>query len=243
MKSKNILNDELIDSGQLSKIALQRYPFGKCTITDDHFKKDSKLFLETIVDIFVCTDYFPKDELQNFSINLILDYLEKTHQHYLNKSLPEIEQTIYTLKQNYSQTHPCLLLLELFFKDYKRHLMEHISYEENAFFPYVKYLLKAKNSDAFILNANNKIGQYSLNDFCKEHTDNEIGLKNVRQAIYKYEPSATNQSPYRILLTQLKVFEMDLHLHARIEEEILLPKTLELENEIKSKFITKVLKN
>jgi regulator of cell morphogenesis and NO signaling len=239
MKSKSIFYEELIDSNQLTQIALQRYPIDNSSIPNEFFRKDSKLFLETIVDIFVCIDYFPKEELQNFSVDLILDYLERTHKHYLNKSLPEIEQTIHNLKQNYSQTHPCLLLLELFFKDYRNHLAEHINYEENTFFPYIKYLLKAKE----LQNTNIKIGHYSLNDFCKEHTDNEIGLRNVRQAIYKYEPTATKQSPYRILLTQLKVFEMDLHLHARIEEEILLPKVIELENQIKSKFITTVLKN
>lgn len=229
---KHTLQEGLLNSNHLTKIALQRYSFDS-NETSDHFKTNNKQFLETIVDIFVYTNYFPKEELQKFSIQLILDYLVKTHQNYIKKSLPELEQTIYILKQEYDQTtYPCLLLLELFFKDYKKHLVEHITYEENTFFPYINYLINTQTKN--VLQKDCKIGSYKMTDFCKKHTDTELSLKNVRKAISNYEPSSTNTSLYRILLTQLKIFEMDLHLHAQIEEDILLPKAIELENKIKT---------
>ena len=65
--------------------------------------------------------------------------------------------------------------------------------------------------------------------------DTEDELKDIRETMRLYQPPATNESLYRILLTQLETFEQDLHVHARIEEEVLIPKALKLESELQSR--------
>jgi regulator of cell morphogenesis and NO signaling len=77
--------------------------------------------------------------------------------------------------------------------------------------------------------------RYSIAEFLKDHHDTEDELKDIREAIRLYQPPSTNESLYRILLTQLETFEQDLHVHALIEEEVLIPKALKLESEVRSR--------
>jgi len=54
----------------------------------------------------------------------------------------------------------------------------------------------------------------------------------VRNTILSYQPPSTNQTPYRILITQLQAFERDLAVHALIEDRVLIPRTLQLEKKL-----------
>lgn len=70
---------------------------------------------------------------------------------------------------------------------------------------------------------------YSLQKFIDNHHDTEKDLSNVKEAILNYEPPESNQTPYRILLTQIDAFEKDLSVHALIEDSVLIPRALQLE--------------
>ena len=76
---------------------------------------------------------------------------------------------------------------------------------------------------------------YSISTFIAEHNDMENDLAEVRKVIVDYSPAySITPFPYRIFLIQLQLFENDLRKHAQIEDEVLVPKALHLENELLS---------
>jgi regulator of cell morphogenesis and NO signaling len=175
---------------------------------------------------------FPKEELERFDLRVILDYIKRTHQYYLNKRLPEMEQCINLLLQDYTGDHPLLLILRNFYHDYRANLTRHINAEEKQVLPHIELLLDAATK-GYTLHAYNKLSDgYSLKNFFDDHTDTEKDLEEVRRVITQYNPPATNQTPYRILLTQMQLFEKDLSIHAMIEDEILIPKAIALEDSL-----------
>ncbi|MDR3711907.1 MAG: hemerythrin domain-containing protein [Puia sp.] len=164
-----------------------------------------------------------------FPVDLIVDYIQRTHVFYLQKKLPEIEQSIFLLSGLYTSHHPILAALQNFFQRYCRDLTAHIRAEETELLPYIVLLQRASGaSDAlseFILTRQ----RYSISAFLADHHDTEDELKDIRQTIGLYEPPTTNASLYRILITQLQTFEQDLRVHALIEDQVLIPKSLQLE--------------
>ena len=52
-----------------------------------------------------------------------------------------------------------------------------------------------------------------------------------------YNPPPANQMLYRTLLTQLELFEQDLHVHALMEEEVLIPKALIIETALNERLL------
>lgn len=239
-----VINMEYLDNDQLKQLATQRYETSRTSlvknITTDKFDSE---FIEIITKSFINSDYFPKEELSLFSIETVINYLEKTHDLYLQKRIPEIGQTIKIMRNDFDSKHPALLLLDIFFSNYARYLSDHINEEEKELFPYIKSLIKIKKLNTPLNLIHLEVGKYSFKDFFKEHTDTEKDIQDVLSAINLYDPSKSNHTPYRILLTQLKMFDIDLRLHARIEEEILLPQAILLKEEILGKFTIKTSQN
>lgn len=209
---------------------LQRYDIGQAHHLVYSYEELTRLginaeFVFALLDVFEDDRSFSKDDFEKFSIDLILDYIRKTHQYYLQRKLMEIEQSIHLLMQNYPVAHPLLVILNDFFSDYKDHLTSHISVEESQLLPYIEHLARVEEGKA----SYQARPAYSLNTFLIHHHDTEKDLAEVREAILRYSPPLTSETPYRILLSQLQVFEKDLAVHALIEDEVLLPRAMNLE--------------
>jgi regulator of cell morphogenesis and NO signaling len=172
---------------------------------------------------------FSAADFEPFSVELIVEYIQRTHVFYLQKKLPEIEQSILLLSGLYTDHHPILAVLHNFFHRYCEDLTTHIRAEETMLLPYIALLDRSADAPGpyseYILARR----QHSIAGFLAEHHDTEDELRDVREAIRLYDPPDTNASLYRVLLTQLETFEQDLCVHACIEDQVLIPKALQLE--------------
>ncbi len=190
--------------------------------------KEQKLnedFIQTLLKTYDDTLEFPYHELSEYGIHEILGYLKLTHKYYLTKKLPEIEQTIIHLNVNYKQSHNLLVLLCSFFVNYKQKLEEHIKYEEKYLFPYIENLVQKKI-------ASETLNIFSAKTFSENHTDIESDLYKVRQTILGYTGSQKTPLPYNIFLSQLQSFEIDLCKHSMIEDLVLIPMVIKLEEKL-----------
>ena len=193
-------------------------------------------FVFALKKVFENEKSFSPEMFSVFSLDIIIDYIRRTHQFYLHKKLLEIEQSIHLLLQDYNDQHPLLYILQNFYSQYKTDLGEHIKAEENCLLPYILFLRDSEENgftqqDLFI-----RTRTYSLNSFLEAHSDPDEELQRVRLSILRYQPPQTNQTPYRILLSQLAVFEKDLSVHALIEEKVLIPRALNIEKNLLAEF-------
>lgn len=175
---------------------------------------------------------FPLDELSKFSICEILNYLKLTHRFYLYKKLPEIEQTILQLHNNYSETHQFLILMCHHFVVFKNKLIEHIKFEETVLFPYVQKLIELSETNSMV-EIKNVLSSFSVKKFNEVHSDIEIDLQQVRLDILTSSKKFNNPLPFRVFLCQIEYFEIDLCKHAMIEDDVLMKKIELLENNLK----------
>ncbi|MEJ7588001.1 MAG: hypothetical protein WKI04_10620 [Ferruginibacter sp.] len=196
-------------------------------------------FIYALLHTFEDEKTFLEEDYQKFSLEIIIDYIRKTHRYYLTKKLCEIEQSIEILLKDYSGNHPLLNILNDFFSEYTADLTAHIRTEEKELLPYINCLLRFEKQETGLDAYLAAIKRYSLKSFVDSHHDTEKDLSNVREAILQYQPPASNQTPYRILLTQLHAFETDLSVHALIEDRVLIPRALKLEEKLYSLFYQK----
>lgn len=227
---------------------LQRYNLASDTnllIPYEAFKRINidQQFIYALLQLFENEKSFCEKDFRKFTLEVIIDYIKKTHTFYLTKKLAEIDQSIQILLKDYSYNHPLLHILNNFFSQYKTDLTEHINEEERQLLPYIKFLLKCNKEEMdvaeyFILTKN-----YCLHTFIETHHDTEESLSKVKEAIILYRPPTTNQTPYRILLSQLESLEKDLSVHALIEDHVLIPRAIQLERELNNRFLKKIKLN
>jgi regulator of cell morphogenesis and NO signaling len=188
-------------------------------------------FLVEILNLFDSEEPFQKDNLNQYSVPVILDYLKRTHKYYLGKRLFEMEHTIQKISQEHVNDLFLSSILNNFFSDYKSELWEHIELEENFLFPHINMLMDAEAGkiDKRILQL--KMKNFSIGKFMTEHNDNsEMQLHEICGIIDYLYPTDNCLCPICIFQKQAAGFEKDLKIHALVEDEVLMPKVLALEN-------------
>jgi regulator of cell morphogenesis and NO signaling len=217
---------------------LQRYP--STWIADAPENREIlDEFIHALSVAFEMPSEFDEAQFKKFPVALITDYIRKTHRHYLFRKLPEMEQSIQLLLQDYSDDHPLLHILQAFYSDYKTELSLHICEEENHLLPYVDYLLHAENEGCDLREFFRQTKRYCMNDFEQDHhDDHEKELLEIKRTIQLHRPPPTNGTPYRILVQQLDNFHRDLVVHGLIEDRVLLPKMKEMESRLTAAFNT-----
>ncbi|MEX0810623.1 MAG: hemerythrin domain-containing protein [Chitinophagales bacterium] len=203
------------------KIENRQEPFSKF-LTRNQLTED---FVKNIAVVLESPESFEAENFKSASIPVVLDYLKSTHQYYQSYYFSKIDRSIDNLYQLYSEAEELLDLLKLFFMDYQRDIHLHIAEEEEKLFPYI-YKLLCLPSVTF--KKRHKKG-FSIAQFKKQHNDeNENALLQIINMIRQRYPAA-GFSPLNILLLQIQLFEKDLRIHSKIEEEVLLPKAEKLE--------------
>ena len=186
-------------------------------------------FFAKLVRAYIDPSYVWEENFEEFSVPVLIDYLQRSHRYYLEDRLPNIGQYIFLLSTNYPKGHPLIKAMSDFFTPYCAHLSQHIREEENNLFPY-----------ALDLYANVQVGArqpsilmsaYSVLDFADHHDDTEDVLRKFRKVLMAFEPCPMTETPYRILSNLLRHFEQDLEIHALIEDKVLVPKLWTLETQ------------
>lgn len=185
-------------------------------------------FLE-ILNIFHDPNYFPKDHLQEFDMELILTYLEKTHEFYLEYEVPKIESLINELISSCEIRKENIYLLRNFFMNYKEELTTHIKREDETVYPYIRQLVKEVQIEKISESLKAQMNEYPIEAFAVEHDNVEEKLFDLKNIIIKYLPPPKNSNLCNFILFRLFELEKDLNDHARLEDVILIDKVKELE--------------
>ena len=205
--------------------------FGDKTVGEicDEHTVDIDFFL-AIINAYNDPDYFPENELRAFSSSLIVEYLKKSHQFFIKTSLPKIEFQLDKMVK--SSASDDLKIIKTFYDKYKEELLEHIKDEEENTFPYVLELQQVYDNSSSPVP--DHINSYSIQSFEKEHTNVDEKLDDLKNIIIKFLKPDYSDKACNEFLFELFQFERDLTDHARIEDQILVPKVMDIEGKIKN---------
>jgi regulator of cell morphogenesis and NO signaling len=80
----------------------------------------------------------------------------------------------------------------------------------------------------------------SVQKFAMEHEAHDDEMVGIRKITRDYELDSNSPLHVKVIYNELKAFEKSLITHATIENEILFPKAMALENKVKQLFFEKV---
>jgi regulator of cell morphogenesis and NO signaling len=188
--------------------------------------------ISTKVFLFISNLYNDLECITHIDFNYkdtqsIIQYLKNSHKYYLEEKYPEIINNI-LLMYNINKTSETMMV-DKFFKEYTKEVMEHMNYENDIVFPYINNLfdkIKGKNNKY----ENNN---YSVIDYKKHHNDIEEKLTDIKNLLIKYLPQKNDRIIRRKILFDLFELEYDLSIHQQIENNILIPIVKKMELEIK----------
>jgi len=144
----------------------------------------------------------------------VIDFLKQCHNYYKEEQYPAIKALIVELNQH--NRRPELRMVEQFFNGYFEEVLEHLNYEDEIAFPYLRKLLEGSP-------AGEKGSRFSVQEYRDHHTDIETKLSDLKALLLQHIEVEGDRPIRRRLLMRLAELESDLVIHSLIEEQILIP--------------------
>ncbi len=200
------------------------------TVCREH-NVDLNFFLD-LINTYHNRSYFPLQNLLKIKAGMLVDYLHKTHNYYLEFKVPEIEAILDRLLADDILAEDTKKLLSDFFQQYKKELVMHIEIEENRVYPYAMALEQFLDNKISKEELNAYLEAYSISQYEEDHSDIEEKLYDLKQIILKYLPNPKDSRLLNVMLHDLFELELDLNNHCRIEDMILVPIVEKMEKAI-----------
>ncbi len=168
-------------------------------------------------------------DYKTWPVDVITDYLTKTHHRYINEKAPIIIQYLTKLAGVHGAIHPELHEIHTIFSKSFLDLKAHLNREETVVFPFIIKMKNAqsKGTDLDIppfLSIENPIATLK-----EDHEVESERFRRIAALTNNYTPPTESCNTYKVAFAMLEEFEKDLRKHIHLENNILFPKVIELE--------------
>ena len=168
-------------------------------------------------------------DFKSWPLDLLADYIEKTHHHYVEEKTPVLIQFLDKLCKVHGANHPELFEINELFIGCAAELTLHMKKEELVLFPFIKKMVAARfNNEGLqqphFVTIENPIAMMML-----EHEAEGERFRKIETLTNNYTPPADACNTYRVTFNMLADFEQDLHKHIHLENNILFPEAALLE--------------
>jgi len=172
--------------------------------------------------------------LSPLPIEVVVEYLKHTHFIFVKERLPYLSKLIKNLPAHEytSIVEDLQFIFPLFVED----LIYHIYQEEDELFSYVMSLHTALREPHYTNRLYFDLEKYSIQDFAISHDVDDDEMKGIRQITNNYSTKGIESLHLRVVYAELQHFEKELQTHASVENEILFPKALMLEKQVRKFF-------
>ncbi|MFV0539659.1 MAG: iron-sulfur cluster repair di-iron protein [Aestuariibaculum sp.] len=170
-------------------------------------------------------------DYNSWPLDLLADYVEKKHHRYVEEKTPVLRQFLDKLCRVHGDRHPELFEINKLFTESAGELAAHMKKEELVLFPFIKKMVAASISQGAIEAPHFGTVENPINMMKHEHDAEGERFRQIAELTNNYNPPADACNTYRVTFAMLDEFEKDLHLHIHLENNILFPKAIKLEQQ------------
>ncbi len=173
-------------------------------------------------------------DYNSWPIDLLADYIEKTHHRYVAERIPEINLFLAKLCKVHGSRHPELFEIYKHFMTSSEELSMHMRKEENVLFPYIRKLVESVRQQVEPEPPHFRTVQNPIAMMMQDHEAEGKRFMEISDLSNNYTPPSDACTTYRVTYQMLKDYEQDLHTHIHLENNILFPKAIEMEQKLQS---------
>jgi regulator of cell morphogenesis and NO signaling len=181
--------------------------------------------------------------LVSYPIDLIIEYLKHSHFLFIKHKLPYIARLVESFKANHDDYLSIERDLKIVFPLFVEDFIQHIYEEEDTLFNFIQALERAAKGKYVPTKLYWQMEKNAVQRFAMDHEAHDDEMKGIRNITKDYNLSAKCPLHIKVLYNELKAFEKSLITHARIENDILFPKAMMLENQVKKMLAEKIQYN
>ncbi len=161
------------------------------------------------------------------SLTQLAEHIVSTHHNYVKKEMPALLGYLQKVASKHGDRHPEMNKVFQLFTEVKEEMEHHMQKEEMVLFPRIKDIEKQLDEGKEII-INSSYLLSPINMMEQEHDHAGSILAEIRNLTNNYTPPADACTTYQLSFASLHAFELDLHHHVHLENNILFPKALKM---------------
>ena len=156
------------------------------------------------------------------SAEQLVSYIQIHHHFYVRNNIPTIKNHLEKIVSKHGPKYPNMIKVAELFNEVAAELLPHMDKEEAILFPRIKAVCStASGSQASQLTEGYIDAPIQVMEL--EHEKAGDIMYEIRSLTNGYTPPETACTTHRICLEELTAFEVDLHQHVHLENNILFP--------------------
>lgn len=176
----------------------------------------------------------PSENVASWSPGFLAEYIVQTHHRYLRDALPFLIQYTAKIARVHGARHPELKIVEKQVRLLAEDLIAHLAKEEQILFPYIKMLDTARRENDPVAPPPFGTAQNPIRMMEHEHESAGAILENLRDLTQAFTPPQDACASYQVTFAKLRELDQDLRRHIHLENNILFPKALLLEQQFQN---------
>jgi regulator of cell morphogenesis and NO signaling len=168
-------------------------------------------------------------DVTQWRLDRLVDHIVSTHHEYVRSSMPTIRRYLARLVEVHGARHPELARVAAYFDMVVGDLAQHLLKEEQVLFPYVRELAMTAAGGRHVPSPFGTV-ENPIRMMEREHREVADELRTIRELTHGYVAPDDGCATYAACMEELQRFELDLHRHVHLENNVLFPKAIALEN-------------
>jgi regulator of cell morphogenesis and NO signaling len=189
--------------------------------------------MEMLTEVTQPTSTDGTPDFQNVSLPALITHILDVHHVFTKSEMDRLQRLTDKVLAAHGGNHPELVHLDELFMLLCADLKPHMFKEEQVLFPYIMALTEAADGQRAVPFAPFGTVNNPVRMMMREHDTAGDILRELRALTSDYSVPADACISYRTLYQALENFESDLHQHIHLENNILFPKALDLENRLR----------
>jgi len=189
--------------------------------------------LEEVTDALEKADpVSPEKDWRSASLTELAQHIVDRHHAFTQAEISRLNGLLGRVVGLHGQNHPELSRIQMTFAGLAEELREHMRKEEDLLFPYIAQIEEAARSRRRPPEPMFGTVQNPVAAMIMEHEASGQALEKIRETTQHYAVPPDGCPSYRALYQALPAFAADLHQHIHLENNILFPRAIELEERL-----------
>ena len=165
----------------------------------------------------------------SLSIERLIQHIVRVHHQYVRQDLPGLAEMAHKLTAKRSDRAPELHKLEELVEALRAEMLAHIQKEEQVLFPFISQMDENSVHECF-----RSVAQ-PVFMMVQEHESVNRIVAELRRLTHGFEPPEWACATHCALFSGLRAFETNLLQHLHLENDVLFPRAVQLESELKTR--------
>jgi regulator of cell morphogenesis and NO signaling len=230
---------EIVASQASAALVLQRFEIDLCSCANQSLTQacsNLQLSVEQVLEKLAAADAeqngAPPVDPASMSLEKLVQYIVRRHHRVVRQELPRLAALAHKLATKHGERAPELIAIDRLMDDLKGEMIAHLESEESVLFPYVVHLDQDLGEARPATSSGFRRVSQPVRMMMNEHESALRIVAKLHGLTNEFTAPAWACATHVSFHTGLRAFEKDLKQHIHLEDDVLFPRAVDMEDSI-----------